>query len=170
RPVPALPGLQQPHRRHAGVHGRRQRPPRRAGGQQRHLVGRLHARRRRRPGQRLVTPAPGHAAGGGGRATGLPRGRPALVLSTSHEGRTRTMPVQPLGKKGAAVLLGAVALALLAGAGCNKNKRATVTGQVKFNNKPVTAGTISFIGKENRTGAAELDAKGNYTVKDAPVG
>lgn len=73
-------------------------------------------------------------------------------------------------QKGRSVLLGFLALALLSGAGCGKAKRATVSGQVTFNGRPLTAGTISFIDKKKRTGTGVIDAKGNYTVSDAPVG
>ena len=67
-------------------------------------------------------------------------------------------------------LLALLALGMLNGVGCGKAKRATVSGKVTFNNKPVPVGTVSFVDAKNRTGTATIDDKGHYTVTDAPVG
>src|SRR5262249_20528051 len=58
------------------------------------------------------------------------------------------------------------------GAGCNASYKArgVVKGQVTLNGKPLTAGTVTFYGDNNRTGSATIDPSGNYTVGDAPVG
>jgi hypothetical protein len=64
------------------------------------------------------------------------------------------------------VLLAAAAAA----AGCGKHAVATVRGKVTFNNQPVGAGTVYFVGADNTTAEATLADDGTYTMKDAPVG
>src|SRR5262249_46832246 len=74
-------------------------------------------------------------------------------------------------QKARGALLALFALALLAGPGCGKGKRATVSGTVTGpDGKPITVGTVSFIDAKNRTGTANIDNQGHYTVTDAPVG
>jgi hypothetical protein len=67
------------------------------------------------------------------------------------------------------VSLAALCLALLALAGC-KRERATVSGTVTFNKRPLTAGTISFVAAGNLMGTGTIKPDGTYTVNDAPVG
>jgi len=56
-------------------------------------------------------------------------------------------------------------------AGCDsKNARAKVKGKVKFFDKHLTCGTVSFITKDGRTGSGNIDFDGNYEVGDAPIG
>ena len=66
----------------------------------------------------------------------------------------------------------AVLFALIALVGCDYSRgpRAPVKGKVTFNERPVTAGTISFFGVNNRVGSAPLLEDGSYEVLDAPVG
>jgi hypothetical protein len=65
----------------------------------------------------------------------------------------------------------AVALCLgLATLGGCARQRATVTGKVIFMNKPLTAGTVSFVAGPNLVGTGRINADGTYTVNDAPVG
>jgi len=55
-------------------------------------------------------------------------------------------------------------------AGCASNARAKVKGKVKFFDKTLTAGTVSFTAKDGRQGTGNIDFEGNYEVGDAPVG
>ncbi len=65
---------------------------------------------------------------------------------------------------------GLLAVALVAAGGCSKGK-ATVTGKVKLKDgRPVSVGTISFWGPDNRVGSSALGADGSYTIADAPIG
>jgi len=74
--------------------------------------------------------------------------------------------------RGGRLLAGLLLLALVSTLGCGDKyqQRGTVTGKVTLDGKPVTAGTVAFITADNRTGSAQLDAQGKYTMKDAPVG
>jgi hypothetical protein len=64
-----------------------------------------------------------------------------------------------------------VVLALTAGCGGNSYKaRAKVKGQVRYFDKTLTAGTVSFIGTEGRVGSANIDFTGHYEMSDAPIG
>jgi len=65
---------------------------------------------------------------------------------------------------------GLLALAVAAAEGCAKPK-AVVNGKVLLaNGQPVTAGTVSFWGSDNRVGSAPIGSDGSYSVPDAPVG
>jgi hypothetical protein len=68
------------------------------------------------------------------------------------------------------VLVALVLSAALAGCGSEQSSRATVKGQVTIDSKPLTYGTVTFIAKDNRRGSSSIDASGNYTVTDAPLG
>jgi hypothetical protein len=60
--------------------------------------------------------------------------------------------------------------AVLAGAGCGKKGPAsTVSGKVTLNGKPV-AGTVTFIGPDNREITAPINPDGTYTVANPPAG
>jgi len=66
--------------------------------------------------------------------------------------------------------VGLFALVALAGCDSGPGPRAPVKGTVTFNDRPLTAGTISFFGPKNRVGSAPLMEDGSYEVLDAPVG
>lgn len=56
-------------------------------------------------------------------------------------------------------------------AGCHSSKgRAKVKGKVKFFDKTLTAGTVSFHGKDGQVGTGNIDFQGNYEVGNAPLG
>ncbi len=63
-------------------------------------------------------------------------------------------------------------LAVFAALGCSdpSQARAVVKGNVKFFDKHLTAGTVSFIAADGRVGSGNIDFDGNYVVHDAPVG
>jgi hypothetical protein len=64
------------------------------------------------------------------------------------------------------------ALPLVCAAGCSP-KTATVSGKVTVNNKPVTAGVITFYPDEEsgaKPASANIKADGTYEVGNAPVG
>jgi hypothetical protein len=65
-----------------------------------------------------------------------------------------------------------IVLLAVAASGCGPNEkaRAKVKGRVKFFDKYLTAGTVGFIAKDGRTGAANIDSDGNYEMTDAPIG
>jgi hypothetical protein len=65
---------------------------------------------------------------------------------------------------------GLLAVALVAAGGCSK-KQAVVTGKVTLKDgRPVTVGTVSFWGADNRVGTSQIAADGSYHIPDAPVG
>ena len=72
------------------------------------------------------------------------------------------------------VLIGlALPVAVLALTGCgNSGKtRGNVSGQVTYNNKPVTEGEVHFYAKERGAGgSAKIDSSGNYAVTDLETG
>jgi hypothetical protein len=70
----------------------------------------------------------------------------------------------------ASACAGLFALIVLAGCFYTRGPRATVKGTVTFNDRPVTAGMVSFFGADNRVGSAPLLEDGSYEVLDAPVG
>jgi ribosomal protein L35AE/L33A len=64
-------------------------------------------------------------------------------------------------------------LALLGAMGCSKggDRSASVSGKVTYNDKPVTSGTVVFIGADGKasdTGVVQPD--GTYSVAHAPTG
>ena len=57
------------------------------------------------------------------------------------------------------------------GSGCeSSNARGKVKGRVKFFDKYLTAGTVIFTTKDDRSGSGNIDSEGNYEVADAPIG
>jgi hypothetical protein len=65
---------------------------------------------------------------------------------------------------------GLLVVALVAAGGCGK-KQAVVTGKVTLKDgRPVTAGTVSFFGDENRVATSQIGPDGSYKILDAPVG
>jgi hypothetical protein len=61
-------------------------------------------------------------------------------------------------------------LSLVTGCSDRYKARATVRGQVKFFDKNLTTGTVSFEGSDGRVGSANIDFEGNYEMTDAPIG
>src|SRR5262245_18393694 len=64
--------------------------------------------------------------------------------------------------------LGVLALTLLA-AGCGRGT-GNVSGTVKFNGRPLTAGTISFFDPDNRVSSSPIKPDGTYTVTGVRTG
>lgn len=55
--------------------------------------------------------------------------------------------------------------------GCGTNKaRGVVKGKATFNKQPLTAGTISFVAADGRSGSGVIKSDGTYGVNDAPLG
>jgi hypothetical protein len=67
-------------------------------------------------------------------------------------------------------LLCVVVVFSLAGCGSETGNRAVVKGQVKLGDTPLNQGSVTFQAKDNRRGSGSIDANGNYTVADAPIG
>jgi hypothetical protein len=69
-------------------------------------------------------------------------------------------------------LLGGLALVLLLiGGGCSgQPERANVKGKVTIGDKPLTAGSVMFYGKDGLSGSAAISKDGNYDLGDAPLG
>jgi hypothetical protein len=67
---------------------------------------------------------------------------------------------------GLSVCLAALALAA---AGCGPSQ-ATVSGKVTMQGKPVTAGTVLFVGGDNQIGTGKLDGEGRYVAPSVPMG
>jgi hypothetical protein len=65
---------------------------------------------------------------------------------------------------------GMLTLLLLSGCGFGAGPRAKVKGKVTFNNKNLTAGTITFFGADKRSGTSQIKSDGSYEIPDAPVG
>jgi hypothetical protein len=62
-------------------------------------------------------------------------------------------------------------VAIVLVSGCDtKGPRALVKGNVKFANKPVKFGTVTFHGADKRTASATIKDDGTYEMADAPVG
>src|SRR4051794_4310897 len=59
-------------------------------------------------------------------------------------------------------------LAVLA-AGCGR-KAGNVSGTVKFNDKPLTAGTITFYDRDDRPTSSPISATGTYSVTGVASG
>jgi hypothetical protein len=58
----------------------------------------------------------------------------------------------------------------LIGCGPDYKARGAVKGRVTTNKKPLTTGTVMFYGKNGVTASAPIDTKGDYEMKDAPLG
>ena len=63
-----------------------------------------------------------------------------------------------------------LALVLLVGCGGGAGSKATVTGKVTYKSGPVTGGSISFVGANDRSGGGMIKADGTYTATDVPMG
>jgi hypothetical protein len=59
---------------------------------------------------------------------------------------------------------------LVAGCGPDQKARGKVKGKVKFFDKNLTCGTVTFVAKDGRVGSGNIDFDGNYEVNDAPIG
>jgi hypothetical protein len=56
-------------------------------------------------------------------------------------------------------------------AGCGGGQpKATVSGTVTYNDKPVPFGTVAFYGANNQVSSAGTDANGRYQATNVPVG
>jgi hypothetical protein len=62
-----------------------------------------------------------------------------------------------------------LAALVLAAAGCGPS-RATVSGKVTVHGKPVTAGTVLFVGANNQMATGTLDGEGRYVAPRVPMG
>jgi hypothetical protein len=65
------------------------------------------------------------------------------------------------------------ALALLAAAalaGCDANKRRTVTGTVTYKGRPLPSGIVRFYSGADRMSMATVEADGTFAVTDVPPG
>lgn len=58
---------------------------------------------------------------------------------------------------------------MLAAAGCGPSQ-ATVSGKVTLRGKPVTAGTVMFVGNNNQIATGKLDEQGHYVAPRVPMG
>jgi hypothetical protein len=67
---------------------------------------------------------------------------------------------------GLSVCLAALALAA---AGCGPSW-ATVSGKVTVHGKPVTVGTVLFVGADSQIATGKLDGEGHYTAPRVPLG
>jgi hypothetical protein len=67
------------------------------------------------------------------------------------------------------VRLGTALLCVAAATGCGA-PTATVTGKVTVNGATVTAGAVTFHGEKDYVQSATIDANGNYTLGNVPVG
>lgn len=63
-------------------------------------------------------------------------------------------------------LLGLLVLALV---GCG-GSTGSVTGKVTLKGKPVTAGTVTFLGSNQQVSTSPIDAEGNYTIAKVALG
>lgn len=66
-------------------------------------------------------------------------------------------------------LAACLAVLALAAAGCGPS-RATVSGKVTLHGKPVTAGTVLFVGANNQIATGKLDDEGRYVAPRVPLG
>jgi hypothetical protein len=58
---------------------------------------------------------------------------------------------------------------MVAAAGCGPSQ-ATVSGKVTLHGKPVTAGTVLFVGYNNQIATGKLDEEGHYVAPRVPMG
>lgn len=67
-------------------------------------------------------------------------------------------------------MMAGIALVLAGCGGVDYKSRGKVSGKVSVNGKNLTVGSVLFINKDGVNGSASIDATGNYTMNDAPVG
>jgi hypothetical protein len=80
------------------------------------------------------------------------------------------MVLQPRARAAGLLLLAGL-LVVPAGCQLNNKARAAVKGNVKFFDKHLTAGSVTFVGKDGiLSGSGNIDFDGNYVVNDAPLG
>jgi hypothetical protein len=65
--------------------------------------------------------------------------------------------------------IGIVVIVALA-AGCSDDTNGRVLGRVRFNDRPLTSGTVIFTFPDGKTRTGEIDENGAYRVRDVPVG
>jgi len=72
---------------------------------------------------------------------------------------------------GALLLLAACGCLVLTATGCSSGRRATVTGKVTYQGKPLTSGTVMFYTADGSAGgSASIMPDGMYKAADVPVG
>jgi hypothetical protein len=64
----------------------------------------------------------------------------------------------------------ALVCGLLLLAGCGGGAPAEVTGTVRFDNKPLTAGTVTLVGADGKERFSAIGPGGEYHVYDVPAG
>jgi hypothetical protein len=82
-------------------------------------------------------------------------------------------PMQYRTESAAPAIIGWSLVVVLGMCGCgggNKEKTGDVVGKVTLEGSPITTGSISFISKQGKTGAGELDANGDYKIRKIVVG
>jgi hypothetical protein len=75
------------------------------------------------------------------------------------------MKLYPLRRAAALALLAAAALA-----GCNANKRLTITGTVTYKGQPLPSGVVRFYSGADRMSMATVQPDGSFAVTDVPPG
>jgi len=63
-----------------------------------------------------------------------------------------------------------LAVLALTAASCGRPSWATVSGKVTVDGKPVTVGTVLFVGPNNQIATGTLNAEGRYVASRVPMG
>src|SRR5262245_33536608 len=72
--------------------------------------------------------------------------------------------------KAAGLALPFVGPCAVAGGSSGAEPKARIKGKVKFFDKNLTAGSVTFMTEDGRVGTGIIDFDGNYEVTNAPVG
>ncbi len=75
---------------------------------------------------------------------------------------------QPVSKQKRWIAALLLSILLAAAGGCGK--RATVTGKVTYQGRPVTYGSVIFLSADNTARSGAIAADGSYTVEGVPLG
>jgi hypothetical protein len=67
-------------------------------------------------------------------------------------------------------LSGVILLASVTAIGCGGAGGGTVSGKVSYQGTSLTAGAVTFYGKDGKTATAVVQADGTYTAKNVPIG
>jgi hypothetical protein len=65
---------------------------------------------------------------------------------------------------------GLLGLLLLAGAGCGSNRSAEVAGTVRFKDRPLASGSVTFVDAEGKRAHSPIAPDGRYTVRGLATG